>query len=114
MSEYFTWAMLATYSGAILAVALITQFIKGLGFIDRIPTRVTAYFVAVVVMIAALIFTGSFSWSGLALTFINAVVVSLAANGTHDALAEHINIPIIADVEEDEDEKPPDAANSIE
>lgn len=87
MQEYFTWELIATYTGAILAVAMITQFIKGLRFIRKIPTRVTAYVVAVVIMIAALFFTGTFTWPAFAITFVNAIVVALAANGTHDALA---------------------------
>lgn len=87
MNEYFTWELLGSYTGAILAVALITQFIKNLGFIKRIPTRVTSYVVALIIMILALIFTGNFTWGGAVLTIINAVVVSLASNGTRDALA---------------------------
>lgn len=87
MNEYFTWELLGSYTGAILAVALITQFVKNLGFIKRIPTRVTSYVVALVIMILALIFTGNFTWGGAVLTIINAVVVSLASNGTRDALA---------------------------
>lgn len=88
MNEFFTWSFIATYAGAVLAVTLITQFVKGIGFIDKIPTRITAYIVALIVMIAAMFFTGSFSWSNLAITFINAVLVALAANGTHDAIAD--------------------------
>ena len=91
MNEYLTWEFLSTYAGAILAVTLITQFIKGVGFIDKIPTRITSYFVAVIIMLAALVFTGGLSLSSGVLTLINAVVVSLAANGTHDALSEVID-----------------------
>ena len=87
MNEYFTWELLASYTGAILAVTLITQFIKNLGFIAKIPTRVTSYVVALIIMILALVFTGNFTWGGAVLTIINSVVVSLAANGTRDALA---------------------------
>ncbi len=50
MNEFFTWTMLATYAGATLVTTLITQLIKGIGFIDRIPTRLTAYAVALVVL----------------------------------------------------------------
>ena len=42
MNEFFTWAVLLTYAGATLATSLITQLIKGLGFIDKIPTRITS------------------------------------------------------------------------
>ena len=58
MNEFFTWTTLATYAGATLATSLITQLIKGLGFIDKIPTRITSYAIALVVLIAATFFTG--------------------------------------------------------
>ena len=87
MNEFFTWTTLATYAGATLATSLITQLIKGLGFIDKIPTRITSYAIALVVLIAATFFTGGLTLEAGALCVINAVVVSLAANGAYDAVA---------------------------
>ena len=57
-NEFFTWAVLLTYAGATLATSLVTQLIKGVGFIDKIPTRLTSYVIALVVLIAATFFTG--------------------------------------------------------
>lgn len=85
MNEFFTWSLLGSYSGAILAVTLITQFVKGIGFIDKIPTRFVSWIVAVIVLILAQLFTAQLTWSTGILTLLNAVVVSLAANGTYDA-----------------------------
>ncbi len=87
MQEFFTWTMLATYAGATLATTLITQLIKGIGFIDRIPTRLTAYAVALVVLVVATIFAGEVTVSSIALCVVNAVVVALAANGGYDAVS---------------------------
>lgn len=86
MNEFFTWAVLLTYAGATLATSLITQLIKGLGFIDKIPTRITSYAIALVVLIAATFFTGGLTLEAGALCVINAVVVSLASNGAFDAV----------------------------
>ena len=86
MNDFFTWSLLATYSGAILATTLITQFVKGIPFIDKIPTRFVSWIIAVVVLILAQLFTQQLTWSSAALTLINAVVVSLASNGTYDAI----------------------------
>ena len=108
MQEYFTWTHLETYAGAILAVSLITQFIKGIGFIDKIPTRITAYVVALIVMLGALFFTTKLTLANAGLTIIHAVIVALAANGNHDAHSEPVGIPIITDKGENEDEDPPD------
>ena len=85
--EFFTWEMLATYAGAVLATALIVQLTKGIGFIDTIPTRIYSYAIAVIVLLLATFFTGTMSWSQGALCLINAVVVSLASNGAFDAVA---------------------------
>lgn len=90
MNEFFTWSLLGTYSGAILAVTLITQFVKGIGFIDRVPTRFVSWVVAVIVLIMAQLFTAQLTVSSAVLTLLNAVVVSLAANGTYDACAKMI------------------------
>ena len=93
-NEFFTWAVLLTYAGATLATSLVTQLIKGVGFIDKIPTRLTSYVIALVVLIAprggataATFFTGGLTLEAGALCVINAVVVSLAANGAYDAIA---------------------------
>lgn len=90
LKEFFTWNGLTTYSGLVLAVTIITQFLKGVGFIDKIPTRFVSYVFAIIVMNLALLFTTGWTWSAFALSFLNAIVVSLAANGFHDALVEEI------------------------
>ena len=58
-----------------------------MGFIDKIPTRITSYAIALVVLLAATFFTGGLTLEAGALCVINAVVVSLAANGAYDAVA---------------------------
>lgn len=85
MSEFFTWSSLATYAGATLATTLFTQLLKEVGFIKRIPTRLFSYIIAVVLLFFATLFTGGLTVETGALSLINAVVVSLAANGTFDA-----------------------------
>ncbi len=87
MNEFFTWAILATYAGATLATTLVTQLLKGVGFLDRIPTRIFSYVVALIILLAATFFTGALTWDAAALCVVNAVVVSLAANGAFDAVS---------------------------
>ena len=89
MSEFCTWAGLLAYAGATLATSRIRQLRKGLGFIDKIPTRITSYAIALVVLLAATFFTGGLTLEAGALCVINAVVVSLAANGAYDAVARN-------------------------
>ena len=85
--EFFTWASLGTYAGAVFATTLITQLFKGIGVISRIPTRLFSYAVALVVLLVATIVASGLEWQALALCVFNALIVSLAANGTYEAVA---------------------------
>lgn len=84
MEGLFSWTILATYAGATLATALMTEIFKGFGIIDRIPTRIFSYVIALIVLLAANFFTEGLTWSTAALSLVNAVVVSLASNGAYD------------------------------
>ncbi len=76
--------MQAGYAGAVLATVIVTQIFKGVAFIEKIPTRIFSYFVALAVLLAATFFGGNWSLANAALCLLNAVVVSLAANGGYD------------------------------
>lgn len=83
MNEFTSWGNLATYGGALAAVLLFTQLLKG--FFPKLPTRALSYILAVLVLLAATYFTGALTTETGALTAINAAIVSLAANGGYDA-----------------------------
>ena len=82
--EFFDWAMLATYAGALAATALLTQWLKGV--FQNIPTQIVSYGIALVVLVAATFFTGALTLESGALCIINAAVVSLASNGAYEAV----------------------------
>ena len=63
MNDFFTWTILATYAGATLATTLVTQLLKGIGFIDRIPTRIFSYVIALIILLVATFFTGALTWN---------------------------------------------------
>lgn len=84
MQEFFTWAMLGTYTGAVLATTLITQLIKE--WLKSVPTRIVSYVIALVVLLAAAAFNNALTLADGALCLFNAVIVSLAANGGFEAL----------------------------
>lgn len=88
---FFSWAMLATYAGATAATVAVTQVFKGVGFIDRIPTRIFSYAVALIVLIAATAFTSGLTVEAAVLCVVNAVVVSLASNGAFDVVSKKTN-----------------------
>jgi hypothetical protein len=86
MDGFFTWQTLMTYSGATLATALITQFIKETGLLKRLPMRLVSYFAALLIMLASTLALRGAAWEELAMAVINAVVVALASNGAFDAV----------------------------
>ena len=69
--EFVTWAGLATYSGALAMVMLIVQFTKGITIIDRLPTQVWSYIVALVVLLLANLFTGQLTIENAVLLLFN-------------------------------------------
>ena len=83
MNEFFTWQTLATLAGASVAVGLFTQFLKNT---IKIPTQWLSYILAVIVLLAANIFTGHTELSVLAIIPLNAVIVSTSANGAYAAI----------------------------
>ena len=83
---FFTWVTLATYAGALAATIAITQMLKGVGFIAKVPTRLFSWFIALVILLAANYFTNTLTAETASMCILNAVVVSLAANGGYDAV----------------------------
>ena len=86
MNDFFTWQMLTTYAGALLATLAFTQLFEGVCFVSKLPPRILSYIVALLVLIAATLLTDGFSLDRLLLCFFNAMVVSLAGNGAYDGL----------------------------
>lgn len=83
--EPFTWAYLATIAGATAATLLIVQFLKlPVDKVWKFPTRILAYAIALILMIAATYFIGELTWESAALAAVNAFVVALAAMGGYE------------------------------
>ena len=90
-TEPFTWEQLATIAGATLATLLIVQLLKlPLDKVWKIPTRIIAYVIALIVMTLATHFTVGLSWSTFGLTAMNSVIVALAAMGAYEVTFKRI------------------------
>ena len=87
MSDFFTWSTLAGGGSLLFATTAVTQLFKNTKLFSWLPTRIFSYFVAVLLLICGMCATDAFSWSGFGLCFLNAVLVSLAANGAYDGIA---------------------------
>ena len=81
----FSWDYLATIAGATAATLLIVQLLKlPLDRVWKIPTRILVYFIALIILILATVFTIGLDWSTGLLTAMNAVIVALAAMGSYE------------------------------
>lgn len=84
--SFFDWSYLGTFAGALAAVALITELIKGLPALKKVPTQFVSWVLAFVILILAQLFTGTLSAQNAVLSVLNGAMVSLAANGGYAAL----------------------------
>ena len=84
-TDPFTWAQLATIAGATLATLLIVQLLKlPLDRVWKIPTRIIVYFISLIILLLATLFTDGLTLQTGLLTAFNAVIVALAAMGTYE------------------------------
>lgn len=84
--SFFDWSYLGTFAGALAAVALITELIKELPALKKVPTQFVSWALAFIILILAQLFTGTLSAQSAVLCVLNGAMVSLAANGGYAAL----------------------------
>ena len=85
MDTFFTWEYLASFAGCVLATGILTEFLKKA--LHGVSAQVISYVIALVILVVSQLATGTLkSWDVAVLDVINAVVVSLAANGAYDAI----------------------------
>ena len=93
-TEPFSWEYLATITGATVGTLMIVQLLKlPLDRVWKIPTRIVAYVIALILLLLATGFTMGLDWNTGLLTAINAVIVALAAMGAYEitfAKTDHI------------------------
>ena len=83
---FFDWSYLGTFAGALAAVALITELIKDMPILKKVPTQFVSWALAFVVLLLAQLFTGTLNAQNAILSVLNGAMVSLAANGGYAAL----------------------------
>lgn len=87
MNDFFSWEMLATFAGCTAGTSILTQFVKNVPVLKNINNQIISYVIALIIMVLTGIFGGTFTADTFTLDVVNAVVVSLAANGAYDAVA---------------------------
>lgn len=83
--EPFTWQYLASIAGAAAFTLLVVQFFKvPLDKVWKIPTRVLAYVIALIVMLVATAFTSGLTLQTALLAAVNALIAALTAMGGYE------------------------------
>ncbi|HUW64816.1 MAG TPA: hypothetical protein VMW83_08980 [Spirochaetia bacterium] len=82
MQDLFTYASLGTMAGAVAATVLVIDFIKDLGPLKRIPTRVLVLVVAEGVVLLAGVAAGDFTLKNVPLSVLNGLLVAASAMGS--------------------------------
>lgn len=93
-TEPFTWEYLATIAGATVATLLIVQLLKlPLDQVWKLPTRIVVYFIALIILLCATLFTTGLTLQSGILTAVNAVIVALAAMGAYEVTFRKLEKP---------------------
>ncbi|MGB9792803.1 MAG: hypothetical protein ACPLTR_09555 [Thermacetogeniaceae bacterium] len=96
MHDFLDTGYITTFSGTVLAVAVIVQFTKSLVkrvFSDR-AVRVYAFIWALIFVVAVNIYKGSYAVRAselplkILLTIVNAIIVTLAAIGGYEVVTD--------------------------
>jgi predicted membrane channel-forming protein YqfA (hemolysin III family) len=88
MNEFMTPETLATFAGLVAAVAVIVQFTKSLvkKQFDDYAVRIYAFFVAL--LLTSVFAPSGYDIKGIVLTVINAILITLAAVGGYEVIAD--------------------------
>ena len=85
IGEPLTWAYLATITGAAAFTLLIVQFFKApLDKVWKIPTRVFAYVISLMIMLVATAFTTGLTADSVLLVASNAFIAAMTAYGAYE------------------------------
>lgn len=86
MTEFLTWDVIGTFVGFTAAVALLTEFSKVFKFLERIPTQIVSFVIAIIIMVVFKLASGDFKTVDIVLYIINSVGASLTSNGAYDVV----------------------------
>lgn len=88
MTEFMTLSMLATFTGLVTAVIIIVQFTKSI-VKDKFGDGSVRIYTFIIALVLSFIFIkNGFTVEGIALTIINSIIVTVAALGGYEAIAD--------------------------
>lgn len=84
MDKFFTYEMLLTYATCVTAVFGVTQFIKDMPVIKKIPTKYLSCVVALIVVVLTNVAVKQFRVDNILLYVLSSIFISMNANGIYD------------------------------
>ena len=84
MDKFFTYEMLMTYATCVTAVFGVTQFIKEIPGIKKMPTKYVSFFISIIIVVLTNIATNQFKIANILLYVLSSVFISMNANGIYD------------------------------
>lgn len=84
MDKFFTYEMLLSYATCVTAVFGVTQFIKEIPGIKKIPTKYVSFLIAVIIVTLSNVATSQFKVSNILLYILSSVFISMNSNGIYD------------------------------
>lgn len=90
--DWITMASLGTFGGAVFAVTLICQFLKGsMDKVLKMPTRLMVLIVAWLLLLGRrFVMDGALALDGVFLDVLNGFLVALAAMGAHSFARDNL------------------------
>ena len=89
MENFLNWDILLTFSGCVAGTVLLTEWLKKL--FDKLPAQLVSFVIATAILLIGHAATGTFVLAEAPLYLVNAVAVSLSANGGFDILDKAFN-----------------------
>lgn len=84
MENFLNWDILLTFSGCVAATVLLTEWLKKM--FAKLPAQLVSFIVATLILVVGHLATSTFVLTEIPMYLINAVAVSLSANGGFDIL----------------------------
>ena len=84
MENFLNWDILLTFSGCVAGTVLLTEWLKKL--FEKLPAQLVSFVIATIILVVGHAAMGTFAWAEVPLYLVNAVAVSLSANGGFDIL----------------------------
>lgn len=84
MDNFISYEVILTYATFVTIIFGVTQFLKDITILKKIPTKYLSFLIAVIILMLANIAVGSFLVKDVLLYILSSIFASMGANGIYD------------------------------